>query len=43
MDPFENLIRVSPKLTTVQEFCEFTEDIHDTIKCDQTDCDFEFY
>ena len=39
METFENLIEVGSQLSSVQEFYEFTEDIHKMIGCKDPECD----
>lgn len=39
MDLFENLIDASSKLGSIQEFCEFTDDIRNAIGCDKPESD----
>ena len=39
MEMFENLVEVGSQLCSVQEFYEFTEDIHRMIGCKEPECD----
>ena len=39
MEMFQNLLEVGSQLSSVQEFYEFTEDIHKMIGCDKPECD----
>ena len=39
LETFENLIEVGSQLSSVQEFYEFTEDIHKMIGCKDPECD----
>ena len=39
MDVFKNLIEVGSQLISIQEFYEFTEDIHKMIGCKESECD----
>ena len=44
MDVFKNLIEVGSQLISVQEFYEFTEDIHKMIDYKESECDIaKFY
>ena len=39
MNAVQKIVKVSQKISTVQEFYEFSEGIHKMFECDQTDSD----
>ena len=39
----ENILEVSSKLSSIQQFCEFTEDIHKITKCSDDCCSIRIY
>ena len=39
----ENILEVSSKLSSIQQFCEFTEDIHKITKCSDDYCSIRIY
>ena len=43
MEKVEKIIEVSFKLGTIQQFCEFVEDVHKITKCQMSDCSIEVY
>ena len=43
MDLSEKLIEVSWKLGTIQQFCDFVEDIHKMIGCETPDWNVEVF
>lgn len=43
MNAVQKIVKVSQKISTVQEFYEFSEGIHKMFECDQTDSDIKNY
>ena len=43
MNVVQKIFEVSQKISTVQEFYDFSEEIHKMFECDQTDCDIKNY
>lgn len=43
MNVVQKIVEVSQKISTVQEFYEFSEGIHKMFECDQTDSDIKNY
>ena len=39
----DNILDVSSKLGSIQQFCEFSEDIHKIIKCSDDCCNIRIY
>ena len=37
----EKIIEISSKLGTIQQFCQFVEDVHQIAKCQKSDCPIE--
>ena len=43
MEKDKKIIEISFKLGTIQQFCEFVEDVHKITKCQKSDCLIEVY
>ena len=43
MQVVEHIIVLSLKLGSIQQFCEFSKDIHKIAKCTKNDCSIEIY
>ena len=43
MEVVEHIIVFSLKLDSIQQFCEFSKDIHKIAKCTKNDCPIEIY
>ena len=43
MDIVQKSVEVSPKIGTIQEFCEVSEGIHKILQCNAVACDIENY
>lgn len=43
MEVIENIPEVSLELASIQQFCEFSEDIHKITKCSDDFCNIRIY
>ena len=43
MEKVEQIIEISSKLETIQQFCEFVEDVHKITKCQKSDYPIDIY